>query len=691
MKTNNNIVTPVKVTDSATAEVSLSNANEARIKNPMLYYVLGDSEYLSKYSDSILTQLKERPVRLVSPPGSGKTELIKSIFKKLPKCVILLHQKSIQDNKLDDELMQYVIEREQAMCPTFLPPSHMICRWEVFKLVMKHTLINDYYFLCDESHNFVTEFNYRRVIIPIVKYLHQQRHVLFLTGTPLCEDCILQNPVTMHFLKNNETSYRVIPYIGHYGKEPIKGFRSQVLGAFMNFQNQYDCTIIFDNIHHNQLYMQAIDEGYYQESCPIVHYASDYRTTSAVKRINETKTAKGMRIIATKFFGEGIDLYGCSRVLIIFPIDYTYCKKLDAATTILNIIQASKRFRDAQCVDILLCQRANGTNLSNSPSLEKGFEYIRRVLNGGERNEDMDTLWKIDNLSLQNIKEIFDDENGMLRSLYKGNYDYQRKAIIISPAVLEALKSIGGHVSILPINDNKEEEDYKGIKSSYSSYEEQIVIEFINTNLDWVLRIIKNNNKEYDYAIKSIEEYLQIAIAEGSPCRAEYRSILQTICTLDEWGCLKDVVEEFDYKWRKIAKFVSGIKLQINIIKHRAVLYDSKYDMLYSEKDAKRRKEIDTFLDMLNFALEPDKNMAEMVAQYRDNHASSASSIFRKKEARRPTKDKFRLTYIPTNAMEGFATARDAIKRLGTTAKTFYKHLNEKTAYGPWLIQQARW
>ena len=151
-------------------------------------------------------------------------------------------------------------------------------------------------------------------------------------------------------------------------------------------------------------------------------------------------------------------------------------------------------------------------------------------------------------------------------------------------------------------------------------------------------------------------------------------------------------MEEFDYKWRKIAKFVSDIKLQMKIIKHQAVLYDSKYDdMLYSEKDAKRRKEIDTFLDMLNFALEPDKDMAEMVAQYRDNHASSASSIFRKKEARRPKKDKFRLTYIPTNAMEGFATARDAMKRLGISRGTFYKHLNEKTAYGPWLIQQARW
>lgn len=691
MNENHNIVTPVKVTDSVTVETSLSNANEVTTMNPMLYYVLGDSEYLSKYSESILEQLKERPVRLVSPPGSGKTELIKSIFFKLPKCVILLHQKSIQDNKLDDEFMPYVIEREQAMCPTFLPPSHMICRWEVFKLIKKHTLINQYYFLCDESHNFVTEFNYRRVIIPIAKYLHQQRHVLFLTGTPLGEDCILQNPVTMRFLKNNETSYRIIPYIGHYGKEPIKGFRSQVLDTFMNFQNQYDCTIIYDNMHHRVLYKQAIDEGYYLESYPIVHYASEWRKTPAVKRINETKTAKGMRIIATKFFGEGIDLYGCPRVLIIFPIDYTYCKKLDAATTILNIIQASKRFRDAQYVDILLFQRANGTNLSYSPSLDKGYEYIRRVLNGGVRNEEMDKLWKIDNLSLQDIKEIFDDENTMLRSLYKGNYDYQRKAIIISPAVLEALKSIGGHVSILPINDNKEEEDYKGIKASYSRYEEQIVIEFINANLDWVLRIIKNNNKEYDTAIKSIEEYLQIAIAEGSPCRAEYRSILQTICTLDEWGCLKDVVEEFDYKWRKIAKFVSDIKLQMKIIKHQAVLYDSKYDMLYSEKDAKRRKEIDTFLDMLNFALEPDKDMAEMVAQYRDNHASSASSIFRKKEARRPKKDKFRLTYIPTNAMEGFATARDAMKRLGISRGTFYKHLNEKTAYGPWLIQQARW
>ncbi len=73
MNKNLNIVTPVKVTDGVTVEASLSNANEATTMNPTLYYVLGDSEYLSDYADHIECQLMERSVMLISPPGTGKT------------------------------------------------------------------------------------------------------------------------------------------------------------------------------------------------------------------------------------------------------------------------------------------------------------------------------------------------------------------------------------------------------------------------------------------------------------------------------------------------------------------------------------------------------------------------------------------------------------------------------------------
>lgn len=684
MKTNNNIVTPVKVTDSATAEVSLSNANEARTMNPTLNYVLGDSEYLSDYADHIECQLMERSVMLISPPGTGKTEMMKKLFRTLDKVIIIFHQTNILESKLDDELRDYEVTLEMALNPAFVPRDKMIMRWEVFSKIMHRLWVNDYYYLCDESHNFITQFNFRRVIIPIVKFLNSQKHVLFLTGTPMGEDCILQNPITMRFKKNNSTIYRILPFIGEYSEKPIVKFKQDVLRVFEDSLKDFDCVVLYDNMYHKEWNKYAK-----LQNIDALHYAAGYRKTPNVKLINKKLTNGKIRIISTCYLGEGIDINGFEKVLIIFPINYSYCKNIDAATKVLNVIQASKRFRDARFVEILLFERANGTIHPVVPEMYKREEYIKEIVRGGRRSDTYDELFKLENLTYDDIQAIFGGGDEMLHSLYLKNFFYVVDGIVISESVLNELKTIDGDIEVLPVNRAPMDVEIKTTKTYYRTSEEEDTIMYINTHIESILNHIRTDNNQYEDTIKSIELGMR-GVSYESSYRSEIRAILQLIRTVDDWGCLLDVLEEFGNaksRWKRIARFVDAIKLQIKIVNHQAILYNAKSDTLYSESDAKRQKEIAEYLDMLNFEIEPDKTMREMVAQYKQKN--NGKSILRKKEARRPPKNiKYRL--IHTDGTEKhFTTLKEATEFLSVCPDTFYKHRDKQTQYMGWLIQQC--
>lgn len=682
MNKNINIVTPVKVTDGVTVEASLSNANEVTTMNPMLYYVLGDSEYLSDYTDHLECQLRERSVMLISPPGTGKTEMMKKLFRTLDKVIIVFHQTNILESKLDDELRDYEVTLEMALNSAFEPRDKMIMRWEVFSKIMHRLWVNDYYYLCDESHNFITQFNFRRVIIPIVEFLNSKKHVLFLTGTPMGEDCILQNPITMQFKKNNSTIYRILPFIGEYSGKPIVKFKQDVLRVFEDSLKDFDCVVLYDNIYHTEWNKYAKFQN-----INALHYNADSRKTPNVKLINKKLTNGKIRIIATSYLGEGIDINGFEKVLIIFPINYSYCKNIDAATKVLNVIQVSKRFRDARYVQILLFERANGTYHPAMPEMYKLEEYIKEIVRGGRRNDMYDKLFKLGNLTSDDIHDIFGGGNEMLRSLFWKNFFYVSNGIVVSESVLNELKSIDGDVEILPINKAPIDVEIKHTKTYYRTTEEEDTIMYINTHIETILNHIRTNNNQYEDTIASIELGMR-GVSYESPYRSEIRAILQLIRTVDDWGCLSDVLEEFGNvksRWKKIARFVDAIKLQIKIVNHQAILYNAKSDTLYSESDAKRQKEIAEYLDMLNFEIEPDKTMRDMVAQYKQKN--NGKSIFRKKIARRPEHIKYRL--IHTDGTESpFATSKEAVEFLSVSTKTFYKHLKEQTQCKGWLIQQ---
>ena len=687
MKTNNNIVTPVKVTDSATAEVSLSNANETTTMNPTQNYVLGDSEYLSDYTDQLECQLRERSVMLISPPGTGKTEMMKKLFRTLDKVIIVFHQTNILESKLDDELRDYEVTLEMALNPAFVPRDKMIMRWEIFNKIMPRLWVNDYYYLCDESHNFITQFNFRRVIIPIVKFLNSKKHVLFLTGTPMGEDCILQNPITMRFKKNNSTIYKIVPFIGQYSEKPIIKFKQDVLRVFKDSLKDFDCVVLYDNMRHNEwnnlANMQDIDT---------YRYSSTYRKSRNVQSINYKLINKKIRIIATCYFGEGIDMIGFEKALIIFPIDYSYCKNIDAATKVLNVIQASKRFRDARYVKILLFERANGTYHSVMSERLKMNHYINEIERGGMRSDTYDKLYKLEDLTSDDIQDIFNKRNEMLHSLYWKNFFYISDGIVISESVLNELQTIDGDIEVLPVNRAPMDVEIKNTKTYYRTSEEEDTIMYINTHIESILNHIRTDNNQYEDTIKSIELGMR-GVSYESPYRSEIRAILQLIRTVDDWGCLSDVLEEFGNaksRWKKIARFVDAIKLQIKIVNHQAILYNAKKSdkILYSESDAKRQKEIAVYVDMLNLEIEPDKTMVEMIAQYKQKN--NGKSIFRKHDARRPKHVKKKYRLIHTDGTETTEmTYLEAVDFLSVTPKTFYKHLNKQTQYNGWRIQQC--
>lgn len=324
--------------------------------------MLKTNEYLADYEESITKALYDKNVYLISPPGTGKTDLFKHLFKKLDKVLIVVHQKNILTSKFlsEDELAQKVISsenKEEILAAirskrTEAIPEKMICIWNTFSDILNAfggntSYLDQYFLLFDESHNFVSQ-NFRmETIFPICNYLsHRDKRCLLTTGTNLGESQVLnqEHCVTMSFDKEPQTKYAFYPLKidGSAVDKQVARYAMQERIERDLITKNYNMALVYSNHEHSQ---------WAQEWNGCVHVCRENKQDPTVHELlskGHIGTGGCTRVVTTCYMSEGTDLTGYDKVLVVIPVDECVRKH--------EVEQIIHRFRDAKTVDVIICQ-----------------------------------------------------------------------------------------------------------------------------------------------------------------------------------------------------------------------------------------------------------------------------------------------------------------------------------------------
>lgn len=632
---------------------------------------MSEGEYLSDYLDTIDQKQHQSSVYVVSPPGTGKTELIKKEFDRHDKCVILLHQISILESKFvsDPAYAPYIIQTEDVkrMGPT---PDKVICIWDTFARMARERDFSNHFILLDESHNLIIQLGFRSIIFDVLKSLKSD-HQLWLTGTPCGEEVLMSEHTRLFFRKKSTTHYNVYPI--QLGTDKHNEYVSYVCDFIDKLlpkceQPSKKLVAIYDNRDHNRW-----QERYGKDS---VHYVSIYRDNEDVKEINRmAKTTKSL-VNSTSYLGEGVDIKGYEEVYTIIPVNRFVSE--------LNILQFVKRFRDARIVNIYLIQYTQYLDFNNMPYAESEKkplrEYIQSFKYQNVRNPEHDRRLKLDKLELNHLKLIA--TNKRYQDLYDAFYRYMTAPFNIYMAhYLDSKYSFEVH----PI-------DYVQPPSTdiqVPSRENPQLKEYVSKNYERLAFMIQESDG-YDEVIYQVEEEL----GNGEvPFRSELRRILITIRKANEMHCLRDCVEYFcnkngDIQWKKIDSFCDNLQLQQDILDGKSTL-DS--DIKTCKASGQQRlKSIEHSVDLLDFKLHAREPIATQVDWYREIKRSMMSdkellfglfekniSIFKEKTANKNRKNKaIVIKNKKTAESHSFDSRKDCMIFLNVTKPTLNKALS---------------
>ena len=632
---------------------------------------MSEGEYLSNYLATIESALYQSSIYLVSPPNTGKTELMKMLFHRLDKCVIIVHQTSILASKYesDPKFSPYIIKTKDVkkMGPT---PDKVICIWDTFENMARTMDFSTHYLLLDETHNLITQFGFRNVIIDVLQSL-KSKHQLWMTGTPCGEEVLMPEHTRMDFHKQSQTQYNVCPIQVDTIKH--KEYISYVCDLINRLlpecgPSSKKLIAIYDNHDHNIWQIK-----YGKDSA---HYVSVYKNTADVAEINYTaKTSKAI-VNSTSFLGEGVDVKGYDEVFAIIPVNYYVSE--------LNILQFVKRFRDAKTVFIYLIQYKRPFDFQ-MPYNETDKQFLRGYIDSfkykNARNPVNDRTLKVDHLEVRQLKLIATEKK--YQNLYDAFFRYMSSPFNI---YLAHYLQFNYSFNVLPITYQQPGET----EIQVPSRENPILREYVSKNYERLAYMIDESDG-YDDVIYQVEDEL----GNGEVTfRAELRNILTIIRKANEMHCLRDCVEYFtnkngDIQWQKISRFWDDIQLQQDILDGKVTM-DSDIKSCKSSGQ-QRMKSIERSVDILNFKLRKGVSIATQVDMYRESKISRMNahellfdyydkgiSVFKEKNTNRNRKNKSIVIKNRTTAeSHSFDSHKDCMVFLNVTKPTLNKALSE--------------
>ena len=632
---------------------------------------LANGEYLSQHIDRIENEIKKGSVYLVSPPNTGKTELIKSLSKRLDKCIIIVHQHSILNSKyINDSIIKndfaVVSSKDAKKIKTI--PDKFICIWDAYVLIAKYHCLSGHYVLLDETHNFVTQFAFRKIIIDVLDNLKNE-HQLWMTGTPCGEEILMPVHTLMNFTKNSTTHYTIRPIkVTTQSRNDYREYIAKLIEVerqrLKDGKNRK--VFIYDNYNHNYW------KHYFQDDC--AQYVSIYKDTDDVKEINETNTTSKDIVSSTHYLGEGVDINEYKEVLVIIPTDRFVSE--------LNIKQYIKRFREASNVEVILIQYVNSIDNplpSVQGDLDRCQEYFDGFANGHEeRNPQLDKWLKVDKLDASHLKKIVTENK--YQNLYKEFFTYQSHPFNIYMAFY--LASVEDNISV----DEIEEVTVEKASAKFSSKIEPEILDYLSNNYLKIAYLIKTSGN-YEEVIREMEKDMEIT--KPFPHRKELRDILKVIHAADALSCLVDCARRFvkggGIQWKRIGAFVESIKTKKEWLNKR-LTFDSSIYSIKVEGD-KMKDTIDKYCNMLNFPICASKTFVDEVFSYRNEIANRRSTTEKSKDLfdKNQFISIFKPVYIPKNQKKkpimltnkdsgdtlNFDTISSCISFLGTSKPTF--------------------
>ena len=559
---------------------------------------MSQAEFLSDHLDMIEKTLHQSSVYIVSPPNTGKTELMKRLFHRLDKCVILVHQNSILSSKFESDpaLSPFIIHTKdiKKMWPA---PNKIICIWDTFEVMARKRDLSKHYLLLDETHNFIAQFGFRKVIIDVLQSLNSE-HQLWMTGTPCNEEVLMPNHTRLDCHKQSQTQYNVYPiqvdttkhreYIS-YVCSLIDVLRTQCVTSSNKLIS------IYDNRDHT-----IWQEKYGNDSA---HYVSAYKDSTDVAEINLTaKTSKSL-VNSTSFLGEGVDIKGYDEVYAIIPVNLFVSE--------LNVLQFVKRFRDARVVHIYLIQYVRFFDF-RMPYTEADLQALRDYVQGfcyqNVRNPEHDRTLMIQHLELRHL--ILIATNMKFQNLYDAFFRFMSAPFNIYMAHYLRPKY---SFNVQPITFEKPVETEMQVPSR----ENPVLREYVSKNYERLAHTIEESDG-YDEVIYQVEEEL----GNGEvPFRTELRNILVVIRKANEMHCLRDCVMYFckrdgTIQWKKIDFFLDDIQLKLDLLDGKKSLDSNIESCRISGKE--RMKTVERSVDLLNFQLHKGESIAKQVDGYRD-------------------------------------------------------------------------
>ena len=563
---------------------------------------MSQEEYLSDHLGTIEEALRRTSVYIVSPPNTGKTELIKRLFHRLDRCVVLVHQNSILASKFDSDpsFSPYIVRTKdiKRMGPL---PDKIICIWDTFEVLTRKRDISHHYLLMDETHNYVAQFGFRKVIIDVLQSIKSE-HQLWMTGTPCGEEVLMPEHIRMDFHKQSQTQYIVYPiqlnttknkeYIS-YVYSLIDGLLPQC-GADSGGSSK-KIVAIYDNRDH-MLWQ-------YKYGKDSAHYVSAYKDTADVAEINRTANTSKPLVNSTSFLGEGVDIRGYDEVYAIIPVNHFVSE--------LNIVQFAKRFRDARTVHIYLIQYVRYFDF-RMPYTESDLQTLRDY---------------VQSFSYQNVRSPFND-----RTLMIGHLEIKHLKLIATDRKYQNLYNAFFRFMSAPFNIYLAH--FLGPKYSFNvqhiafvkptstdmlipSREDPVLREYVSKNYERLAHMIEETDS-YEEVINQVEEEL----GNGEvPFRTDLRHILTIIRKANEMHCLRDCVIYFCNKsggirWRKIERFLDDIQMKQDLLDGKVSL-NSNIESCNVNREG-RVKSAECSVNLLNFRLHNGESFARQVDDYKE-------------------------------------------------------------------------
>ena len=381
-----------KITDPAPYVMAWAKANlniemKRKVQEDCNHHYLGDNEWVSDFLEKDIESFLEsedKVLKIVAPPGTGKTEAMK-LYSSKHIIDIIEPFNDVLTNKMSD----FYLVTSATQNPYDNTKSCCMIPDQAIKHMPKTTkdLV-----IVDEIHEIWNNQQYRGACIKFLKVLvDSYDKIILMTGTPEGEDKLIPPDRTIYYSKENESNtlqwitttnelHRLVETIYHTDKK----------------------IAIYANRKFNKI--EEVLRGEFPEM-NFLYMHTKYKGTPEYEEFLKTKSiAKYDGILYTKVLGVGTDILDEDDVLFIVVLDNALPQ------TGSEIKQAASRFRRAK-VDIVIISK-------DYKSLEQPDDFSDNITEYAKTKVNSDVKRLLVNEIIRKEKAIEHDWNNQDGDVY---------------------------------------------------------------------------------------------------------------------------------------------------------------------------------------------------------------------------------------------------------------------------------